>query len=123
MTYEPEIYEYDKHFAMVDSWGEPLDPRSLGVGLVIPDLCCCFMDQIGRTNAAFFYSMRANEEKPSPDRIVGICLLRERLVKAALDTGICWGVTSTKHPVVFSGWKERMGWEPNGEMTLKGMLT
>lgn len=122
-TFPSEIYEFKKHFDMINSWGQPLDPKELGTGLVIPDLCCCFLDGIGQTNAVFVYGWRCNLKRSTFERIEGGVHVRNRLLDAATANGYKYGLTSTSNPVVKRSWciDKASRWFVDGEL-LRGAL-
>lgn len=117
-----ESYDQEKHLAMIESWhGKPLDPRALGSGLVIPGVCCGFVDCIGRTGIGYFYGLQANPKVPIRLKARLVLLLGERITAAAKAAGITHGITSTSRGDVGKFWARR-GWKPNGESVLQGEL-
>ena len=119
---EVEVYKAAQHFAMIEAWGSPLDPASLGSGLVIPGLCCGFVDGIGQTRTAYFYGLRANPAVPMVARGKAILRLAPRIIQAARDSGFTAAVTSTANGVVQRFWVEKLGFARNGESVLTGAL-
>lgn len=116
------VYEPEAHFSEISSWDVPLIPELLGSGLVIPGICCGFVDGIGSTKTAFFYGLRANPELPTIARSRSILKLGARLIEAAKSAGFVRGLTATSHEGVEHFWMARRGFKRDGTNVLMGVL-
>jgi hypothetical protein len=120
---EVEVYSQDLHFGMIQSWTENrLDVTQFGNGLIIPGLCCGFVDGIGATKTAYFYGLKTNPAATLVARGRAILRLAPRIIQAARDAGYTSAVTSTSNSVVERFWVEKLGFVRNGESVLMGAL-
>lgn len=118
-----EVYERAKHFEEIASWSPyPLDPETLGNGLVVPGVCCIFADGIGSTKTALFYACFTNPRLPAITRTRASRELGDRVIAATKAAGFTSVVTSTKNPAVEHYWTRHKGLRANGEATLAGAL-
>jgi hypothetical protein len=118
-----ELYDREKHFAEIASWSPyPIDPETLGHGLVVPGVCCIFVDGVGSTRTALFYACFANARQPAVTRTRALLELARRLIAAAKTAGFTSVITSTKNPTVEHFWTRRHALRPNGEQVLAGVL-
>lgn len=117
-----EVYEHARHFDEVASWAEhPLDPATLGSGLVVPGVCCIFVDGIGSTRTALFYNCFTNPRLSAFKRTRALLMLIRKLTSATKASGFTSAVTCTRNPVV-EHWFRRQGFTCNGERALAGAL-
>lgn len=117
-----ELYDRQKHFAEISSWGEPLDPDAIGTGLVIPGRCCGFVGVVGGTRTAYFYGLRANPAIGRIARGLSILRLARRILADVKQAGLTRCVTSTANPVVERFWVERAGLTVTNEKLLEGVI-
>jgi hypothetical protein len=117
-----EVYDRARHFKEIASWSPyPIDPDTLGSGLVVPGVCCIFADGIGFTKTALFYACFTNPRLPAITRTRAIRELGDKLIAAVKASGFTVAVTNTKNRTVEHFWREK-GLRLNGESTLLGSL-
>lgn len=117
-----EVYEDAKHLEMVRSWGQPVDARLMGSGLIEPDVACMFAGVVGATKMLLVYDARTNPKAPMVARARALTDLCGRITEIAKEAGCCQLLATTKNVVVGRFLSERVGLAPIPDRLFTGRI-